>query len=67
MTNDSNATNISSRGIGVTGLLTVIFALAKIFELIDWPWLYVFLPVIISFGLTIVVLVILLVIYLAIQ
>lgn len=34
--------------MGFTEILTIIFVLCKVFGLIDWPWLVVFMPEIIA-------------------
>jgi hypothetical protein len=36
--------NNYSGGIGIGGVLTVIFVIAKIMGYITWPWLWVFSP-----------------------
>ena len=52
--------------LGFLGALTLIFVVAKLWGIVDWSWWLVFLPVIISFGLVLsILLVILLVIILA--
>ena len=37
-----------SGGIGLAGILTIIFVLCKIFGVIDWSWWWVFSPLWIS-------------------
>ena len=43
--------NSSSNGVscsaGFAGVLTIIFVIAKIFDLVDWSWFLVFLPIMI--------------------
>lgn len=34
----------SSSGIGVTGLLGVVFVVLKLTDVIDWSWWYVTMP-----------------------
>lgn len=46
----------SSGGIGLAGILTIIFALAKIFGVVHWSWFWVFSPIIISVSLSLVIL-----------
>jgi hypothetical protein len=40
-----------SNGIGILGLLFVIFITLKVCNIIDWSWCMVFLPVWIGLGL----------------
>lgn len=42
--------------IGFTGVLTIIFVIAKLFGVINWSWWLVFLPVLISLGIAILIL-----------
>ena len=44
-----------SGGIGFAGLLTIVFVLLKAFNVVDWSWWIVFLPVIISVGILLIV------------
>lgn len=39
--------------IGFTGLLTIIFVLAKLVGYISWPWVWIFAPIWISFSLVV--------------
>ena len=55
-------TNITKKGMGVCGLLTIVFVIAKILGYISWSWWLVFLPTIISAGLTVLILIITLII-----
>lgn len=43
-------------GLGVLGWLTIIFVVAKIFNLVDWNWVIVFVPLYIGVGLTLSIL-----------
>jgi len=52
----------SSSGLSLGGVLFVIFLVLKLIGVIDWSWWWVFSPLLISLGLS---LVILLIIYLA--
>lgn len=45
-----------SGGIGFTGVLTIIFVIAKLFGVINWSWWLVFTPVLISLGIFILIL-----------
>jgi len=42
--------------MGICEILTIIFVVAKLLGVIDWEWLYVFLPEIIAFVLYIALL-----------
>jgi len=55
----------SSGGIGLSGLLTVLFVALKLIGKIDWSWWWVLSPVWISIGLMIIVLVLALLIAVA--
>ena len=37
--------------VGIFGLLTIIFVLLKVFEVITWSWWIVFLPLFVGVGL----------------
>lgn len=52
---------VRSGGIGFVGLLQLLFIALKLIGIIDWPWVFVLLPFIISAGLIVVVLVFLLI------
>lgn len=43
-------TSNSSGGVGLTGLLTVLFIGLKLGHVIDWSWWWVLSPLWISFG-----------------
>ena len=45
----SDSSSSSSGGIGLTGLLTVLFVGLKLTNVIAWPWLWVLSPIWISF------------------
>lgn len=53
---NENKTTISFGGFGLGTLLTVVFLVLKLCGVIDWAWIFVFLPIIISVGFTILVL-----------
>ena len=40
----SEEKGVTSRGIGVTGLLGVVFVFLKLTHVIDWKWAWVTLP-----------------------
>ncbi len=44
-------------GMGFASILTLIFLVLKLVGVIDWSWLIVFLPIIISIGLTVLVII----------
>ena len=45
----------SSGGVGLGGLLTVLFVGLKLTGHITWPWIWVLSPIWISFGLAILI------------
>lgn len=49
MEEDKRVQSFSSIGLGT--LLTIIFMILKLCKVIDWDWIYVFLPIITSFSL----------------
>lgn len=49
--------NNSSSGLGLAGVLTVVFVVLKLVGTIDWSWWWVLSPMLISIGFTILVLV----------
>jgi hypothetical protein len=51
----ANKNNHASGGIGVLGVLQIIFIVLKCLNLIDWTWVQVFIPTFISLGLFLVV------------
>jgi hypothetical protein len=54
---DSNSQG-SSKGIGFSGLLTILFIALKLTNVIDWGWFWVLSPLIFSVGLVLIILVI---------
>lgn len=58
---DSNSN--TSRGIGFTGLLTIVFIVLKLIDKIDWSWWWVLSPIWISAGIGISILLFVLIIY----
>lgn len=48
---------VKSGGIGFVGLLQLLFIALKLIGIIDWPWVFVLLPIIISAGLVILLLI----------
>lgn len=47
-----------SGGIGFPGLLTIVFIVLKLTEVIDWSWWWVLSPILISIALGIIALII---------
>ena len=60
MSNNSN----SSRGVGLLGVLQIVFIVLKLCDLIKWRWMVVLIPLWISIGLTLVGLLIFMGVYL---
>ena len=46
--------SVASGGLGVLGVLTIIFGVLKLLHVIEWSWLIVFLPVLIGLALKII-------------
>jgi hypothetical protein len=57
----SNNTSSSSGGIGFAGALTILFIGLKLGNVINWPWLWVLSPLLIS-GLLLIIFILLLII-----
>lgn len=51
-----------SNKLGFLNILTIIFAIAKLFGLIHWSWLQVFTPTLIGIGLWILIMLVTIVI-----
>lgn len=47
--------NTGSSGLGLASVLTIIFVVLKLVDVITWSWWWVFSPILIDFGLTIIV------------
>lgn len=47
-------TKVTYRGIGFAGLLTIVFIVLKLTNIISWSWLWVLSPLWIDFALVIV-------------
>ena len=54
----SSNRNSSSSGIGICGVLTIVFIILKLVGVINWSWLWVLCPLWINILLTVIVLVI---------
>lgn len=52
-----NQSHIGSTGLGVLGVLTIIFVVLKLLHIIEWSWLLVFLPVLIGLALKIILII----------
>ena len=50
-----NKNNTTSGGIGFTGVLTIVFIVLKLLDVIKWSWWWVLSPIWISFGIALVV------------
>ena len=53
-----NNNTTESGGIGITGILQIVFIVLKLCKVISWSWWVVMLPTIISAGIGVVALVI---------
>lgn len=62
MSKSNKTSNNISSGLGLLGVLQVIFIVLKCCNLVDWTWWQVFLPTFVSLGLFVIVCVILIVI-----
>ena len=51
VTHDNN----SSKGVGFTGLLQIVFIVLKLCGVIKWSWVWVLAPLWISFGLVLLI------------
>ena len=60
MSMKTNNTKSTTDGIGILGVLQIVFIVLKLCGLIDWTWKVVLIPVWIELGLLGVILVILL-------
>ena len=60
----SSTSSSGSGGVGFAGLLAVAFIVLKLCHVIDWSWWWVLSPVWISFGIVVIVALIILAIYL---
>lgn len=57
-----NSNRNSSSGIGICGVLTIVFVVLKLIGVINWSWLWVLCPLWINLLLTIIVAVIIVII-----
>ena len=52
-----NQSHIGSAGLGVLGVLTIIFVVLKLLHIIEWSWLLVFSPALIGLALKIILII----------
>jgi hypothetical protein len=55
---DNTTTTSYSGGIGFCGLLTIVFIVLKLTNVIDWTWFWVLSPILISWVIGILILII---------
>lgn len=48
--------NSGKSGLGITGVLTLIFVVLKLVGVVSWSWWWVFSPILIDIGLCILIL-----------
>ena len=60
----NNSANYSGGGLGLSGVLTVVFVVLKLVGVINWSWVWVLSPLWISAIITIVLIIILFIVYL---
>jgi len=48
----------TSSGLGISGVLFIVFLVLKLTKIIDWSWLWVFAPLWIPWGLVFIVFII---------
>lgn len=59
----SNTSSSSSGGVGFLGLLTIVFIVLKLTNVVDWSWWWVLAPVWIGWGLLLLILAVVAVFY----
>ena len=64
---DNNSNRSVSGGIGFSGLLTIVFIVLKLCNVIDWSWLWVLAPLWISFALGIIILIVVVILQVIIE
>ena len=55
---NENKTTVNKNGVGFGGLLTIAFIVLKLCGVIDWAWVWVLAPLWISFGLSLVIIIV---------
>jgi membrane protein YdbS with pleckstrin-like domain len=63
----NNSNRSVSGGIGFSGLLTIVFIVLKLCNVIDWSWLWVLAPLWISFALGIIILIVVVILQVIIE
>jgi len=53
----------TSSGLGFVGALTILFIALKLLDKIDWSWWWVLSPALISFGISAIVLLIIVIVF----
>jgi len=53
---------VESNSIGFYGLLTICFIVLKLIGYIDWSWFWVLFPLILNFGLSLLLFIVLIII-----
>ena len=56
--NSNDGRSNGSKGVGFVGLLTIVFIVLKLCNVIDWSWLWVLSPLWISAIITVLIVVI---------
>jgi membrane protein YdbS with pleckstrin-like domain len=64
---NNNSNRSVSGGIGFSGLLTIVFIVLKLCNVIDWSWLWVLAPLWISFALGIIILIVVVILQVIIE
>lgn len=63
MKDDKKQTNkVTKTGIGFSGLLTIAFIVLKLCGVINWSWWWVLSPIIISTGISVIIVIMCLVV-----
>ena len=57
---EKNKTTVNKNGVGFGGLLTIAFIVLKLCGVIDWAWVWVLAPLWISFALSLLIILIVL-------
>lgn len=63
--NNGNSTQASAPGLGFTGVLTLIFVVLKLTNVIQWSWVWVLSPLWISFLAGVLIILVFFLIWLA--
>lgn len=53
----------NTSGLGITGTITIVFIILKLVGTINWSWWWVFSPILIDIGLTIIILAVYAILY----